>query len=77
MRAYEAVKTLAPDQPLGSQGFNLVLSGRLKARPGKGVVACTSQSPDMPPDCLVSAVFDQVWIERPDTKEVVAEWGGG
>lgn len=77
MRAYEAVKTLEPDQPIGSQGFNLVLAGRLKALPGRGVIACASKNADSPPDCIVSADFDRVWIERPDTREIIAEWGSG
>ncbi|HUE79034.1 MAG TPA: hypothetical protein VMN38_05335 [Sphingomicrobium sp.] len=77
MRPYEAVKTLEKDQPIGSQGFNLVLSGRLKALPDKGVIACVAKGADSPPECIVSADFDRVWIERPDSRELIAEWGGG
>jgi hypothetical protein len=77
MRPYEAVKTIDPDQPIGSQGFNLVLSGRLKALPGRRLIACAVKGPDSPPECIVSADFDRVWIERPGAREVIAEWGGG
>jgi hypothetical protein len=77
MRAYEAVTTLEADQPLGSQGFDLVLSGRLRALPGKGVIECVAEDANTPPDCIVSAEFDRVWIEQPETKEIVAEWGSG
>lgn len=74
-RAFEAIKTLEEGQPLRSQGFNLVLSGRLRALPGGRVIGCSGQNPDSPPECIVSADFDRVWIENPDSREVVAEWG--
>ena len=77
MRPYQAVKTLEEGTPIGSQGFNLVLSGRLRALPGKGVIECVAPNPDTPPDCIVSADFDRVWIEKPVSKEIVAEWGSG
>lgn len=77
MRPYEAVKTLGPNQPIGSQGFNLVLSGRLTALPDKRVIACVAKGADSPPECIVSVDFDRVWIERPGDQEIIAEWGGG
>lgn len=76
-RPYEAVKTIDPKQPLGSQGFNLVLSGRLQALPDGRVIACVAKSPDNAPECVVSAQFDRVRIERPEDGEIIAEWGGG
>lgn len=77
MQPYEIVKTLPPGQPLSSQGFNLVLSGRLRALPGQRVITCLSRGADSPPDCIVSARIDRVRIERPDSKEILAEWGSG
>ena len=77
MRPYEAVKTLEPNESVGSQGFDLVLSGRLHALPDKRIVACVSSGPDLPPKCIVSADFDRVRIERADSREMVAEWGSG
>ena len=77
MRPYEAVKTIHPEQPLGSQGFDLVLSGRLRALPGGKVVACVARNPDNAPECVISAQFDRVRIERPGDGEIIAEWGGG
>lgn len=74
-RAYEASKTIEQGKPIGSDGFNLVLSGRLKALPGGNVIACSASLPDAPPDCVISADFDRVWIERPESEEVIAEWG--
>lgn len=76
-RAYEAVRQLAEGQAIGSQGFNLVLSGRLRALPGRGVIECVASNADSPPECLVSAQFQRAWIEQPETRDVIAEWGGG
>ena len=77
-RAYEASKILPADKTISSSGWNLVLSGRLKSLEGRGVVRCsTASGPDRPPDCVVSADFDTVWIENPETGERLAEWGGG
>ena len=75
MKPYETVKTLDPAQPTSSQGFNLVISGRLRALPGQRVIACVSRGADTPPDCIVSARIDRVRLERPDTSEILAEWG--
>lgn len=76
-RPYSTVKTLPEDTPISSQGFNLVLSGRLRALPGRGVIECVGKGADTPPECVVSAEFLHVWIERPDSREVIAEWGSG
>lgn len=76
-RPFESIKILKEDQPLGSQGFLLVLSGRLRALPGAQVIGCSSTGPDSPPECIVGAEFDRVWIEDPATRSVVAQWGSG
>ena len=77
MRPYEAVKTMDEGAPISSQGFDLVLSGRLRALPNRGVIACSARNADSPPECIVSAEFHRVWIEQPDTRQVIAEWGAG
>lgn len=77
MRPYEAVKTMPEGAPISSQGFDLVLSGRLRALPSRGVIACSARNADSPPECIVSAEFHRVWIEQPDTRQVIAEWGAG
>jgi hypothetical protein len=41
------------------------------------VITCSAESPDLPPDCIVSAVIERLWIERPDSGDMVAEWGRG
>ena len=76
-RAYQAAHTLEEGEALSSQGYNLVLSGRLRALPGAGAIHCSTRGADSPPECIVSAEFLKVWIEKPDSKEVIAEWGGG
>lgn len=77
MRPYEAVKTFDAKRPIPSNGFNLVLAGRLRALPGGRVIACVAKAAESPPECVVSADFDRVWIEDPDTRDVIAEWGRG
>ena len=77
MRPYQAAHTLPEGQALSSQGYNLVLSGRLRALPDRGVIHCISRGADTPPECIVSAEFLRVWIEQPDTREIIAEWGSG
>lgn len=77
MRPYQASHTLAEGKAISSQGYNLVLAGRLRALPGRGVVQCVSRGADIPPECVVSAEFLRVWIEQPGSGEVIAQWGGG
>ncbi len=76
-RAYEATVTLAEGQQPSPLGYDLVLSGRLRELVAGGVIACHVRSADAPPDCVIAAQFDRVRFERPDTKEVIAEWGAG
>ncbi len=76
-RAYEATVTLPEGQQPSPQGYDLVLSGRLTELPGGRVIACNVTSADAPPDCVIAVQFDRVRFERPDTKEVLAEWGAG
>jgi hypothetical protein len=73
-RPYESVKPLEEGSELGVAGFNLVLSGRLRAGPAGRVIACGSASIDTWPDCIIFADIDQVRMERPETREVIAEW---
>ena len=77
VRPYEAVKTLDSGVAIDSQGLDLVLSGRLKALPGKRVIACRAKGAQSPPECIVSTEFDRVWIETPGSEKVIAEWSSG
>lgn len=76
-RPYQADYVLEEGQALGSQGFDLVLSGRLRSLPSRSAIECLPSDLDRPPDCIVSAEFQRVWIEQPETGEVIADWGGG
>jgi hypothetical protein len=73
-RAYETTKTLGEDEPVSSEGYDLILSGRLRELPNGQVIACHVASPELPPECVVSVTFDRVQIQRADTKETLAEW---
>jgi hypothetical protein len=77
VRPYEASHTLREGEAISSQGYNLVLSGRLRPVAGRGVIHCFARDPDSPPECVISAQFLRVWIEQPDTRGVIAEWGTG
>lgn len=71
---FEAVKQLKEGDRIAERGYNLVLAGRLRARGDGRVILCTGNGQDRPPDCVVSADIDRLWIEQPDNKGVVAEW---
>ena len=73
-QAFEAVIQLEEGQTVGSQGFDLVVSGRLRAGTDGRVILCSGDDPDQPPDCIVSATIDRVRIENPEDKAVLAEW---
>lgn len=73
-RPFEAVRQLEEGEHVGSQGFDLILSGRLRARRDGRVILCAGSGRDRPPDCIVSAAVDRVRIETPEDKRVMAEW---
>jgi hypothetical protein len=74
-RAYEVTKVLGEGEQTSTQGYNLVLSGRLRAQPLGRVISCSVATPGEPPRCIVSAQLDRVLIERPDSKQILANWG--
>lgn len=74
-RPYAATKTLPVGAAPSRQGYDLVISGRLRALADGRVIACTVTSPDLPPTCMISALFGRVRIEHPGTGEILAEWG--
>lgn len=73
-KAFEAVIQRDGAQELGSDGFDLIVSGRLRAREDGRVILCSGDDPDQPPDCIVSAAIDGVRIENPADRAVLAEW---
>lgn len=72
-RPYETTKSLdgAPDS---SQGYDLVISGRLRATAAGRVIICTGATPDRAPDCIVSIRTDRIRFDNPSTGEIVAQW---
>jgi len=76
-RAYESTKALSVDESPSTEGYNLVLTGRLKRLPNGRVIACAVERPEQSPRCIASVDFDRVWIERPDTQATIAEWSAG
>lgn len=74
-RAYEATKVLKEGELPSPQGYNLVMSGRLRQLQGAKVIACRTLNLNSPPECVVSAEFDRVWMENPTSRDVIAEWG--
>lgn len=76
-RPYESTTTMAEGESPSAEGYNLVLSGRLRRLPNRRIISCAAASPDRPPDCIISVVFDRVWLERPDSREMIAEWSRG
>jgi hypothetical protein len=74
-RAYEASKVLAEGEQPSAEGYNLVLSGRLRRLPGGRAISCRIANADAPPECVVSGEFDRVRIENPGTQNILAEWG--
>ena len=75
-RPYEATKILEEGQAPSANGYDFVLSGRLRALPSRRVIACLAKGPEEPPACIISVHVDRAWLERPDNREVIAEWGG-
>jgi hypothetical protein len=75
-RPYEATKILGEGEAPSGQGYDFVMAGRLRALPDGRVIACSSESPDSPPACIISVHIDRVSIERPDTRAQIAEWTG-
>ena len=76
-RAYEATKILAEGEEPSAQGYDLVISGRLRKLADGRAIACTIVGADRPPACVVSAEIDRVWLERPDNRKMIAEWRRG
>ena len=71
---YEASKVLAAGEEPSRQGYDLVLSGKLRKLPDGRVVACRLVGADIPPECIVAAQFERVRIETPDARTILADW---
>lgn len=76
-RPYETIKVLEEGQKPSEQGYDFVVSGRIRALPNRRVIACSFDEAGGPPACIISVHVDRSWIERPDNRELIAEWRGG
>lgn len=77
-RAYSTTVRLENEQdPARPQGFDLVLSGRLRAGPEGRVIRCLSSDPSAIPACLISVEFDRVRVDDVATASTLAEWRRG
>jgi hypothetical protein len=74
-RAYQAVRSVPPEEAAAPQRFVLVLEGRVASPDQGSAIHCRGESPDQRPNCLVEVEFDRVAIERQDGDQL-AEWRG-
>lgn len=75
-RDYRATKALAEGELVSRAGYDLVISGRLRRLPDGRVIACEGRGGARPPDCIVSAEFEEVAIEPPGGGGTIAKWAG-
>jgi hypothetical protein len=73
-RAYTATKVLPEGVRPSQQGYDLVITGRLRRLTNGMVISCVSKGSVVPPDCVISAQFDTVAIEEPTTGDTIATW---
>lgn len=73
-RDYQATTTLEAGEVPGWNGFDLLVSGRLKQRPSGSVIECRQFDPARPPACVISAEFDTVSIKWADRGEKLVQW---
>jgi hypothetical protein len=73
-RPYEATKVLEDGAVPSRQGYDLVLSGRLRRYPDGRVIICRISGAEVPPECVISAQFDRVRIQTPDGKSTLGDW---
>jgi hypothetical protein len=76
-RAYSAVVRASETEPAGTQGYDLVLTGRLRADADGRVIRCASPDAARAPVCLLGAEFDRVAIEDVERTRVLAQWERG
>lgn len=73
-KPYETVEKIEPDALQATEGFRLVLSGRIGALPDGQPVGCGSAGAELRPTCLVAVEVNRVAIENPLSGALLAEW---
>lgn len=76
-RAYSATKILTEGGSPNPNGYDLLITGRLRRLANGSVITCANRDPATPPDCVVSAQFESVAIKHPVSGETIAEWTSG
>jgi len=77
-RSYRHVIRLSEGQdPARPQGYDLVLTGRLRAGPAGRVIRCASGETHTMPVCLIGAQFVRVRIEDVERATTLADWSRG
>ena len=71
---YRTVEKVELDALKTTEGFRLVLSGRVGAFPNGQPVACHGAGAELRPVCLIAVEFDRVAIENPLSGEQLADW---
>lgn len=77
-RAYDFIVRGGGDQPLvaPSQGYRLVLEGRMAAYADGRAIRCHADSPDHRPICIGAVQLDRVAFEDVEGR-LLSEWRGG
>lgn len=75
-RGYTVTKVIPDGEGPNLEGYDIVLTGRLRRLASGRVIACINRGPSAPPDCLVSVQFDSVAFVHPGTGAVLAQWSG-
>jgi hypothetical protein len=76
--AYEAAIRIPQTEFDASDGFRLLITGRIAGNRATGPVTCRQPAgPEQRPICLVSVVIDEVAIENPATGETLSTWSLG
>jgi hypothetical protein len=73
-KPYETVEKVTLEKLQATEGFRLVLRGRIDALPNGQPVGCHSPGPEIQPVCLIAVELDRVAIENPLSGEQLAEW---
>jgi len=74
-KPYESVRRIAESDLKIDQGLRVRLTGRIARFPDGSTVRCRQPAgKDQRPVCLVAVSFDDVAIENPSTKELIATW---
>ena len=73
-KPYQTVEKVSLESLRATDGFRLVLGGRISALPSGQPIGCHSPGAELRPVCLVAVEFDRVAFENPQSGALLAEW---